>query len=115
MTTHASFARALATADASLETDHKRVVSLDEWVRTSAATRRSRYACASSGTSDSSANANGASNIGQFDILDADFIDFHRGLKEYMMDAYGLMGRSEAADLHAVIARHANVVASDTW
>ena len=43
------------------------------------------------------------------DMLDSVFVDFHRELKEYMMDTYGLMGSSEAVDLHTVIARHVTI------
>lgn len=38
------------------------------------------------------------------DLLDFDFVAFHRCLRQYMMDEYGLLGDSEAFDLHAAIA-----------
>lgn len=38
------------------------------------------------------------------DLLDCDFIAFHRCLREYMMDKFGLLGDSEAFDLHSAIA-----------
>ena len=47
------------------------------------------------------------------DMLDSAFVDFHRGLKEYMMDTYGLMGSSEAIDLHTVVARHTRLADPD--
>ena len=38
------------------------------------------------------------------DILDHAFVAFHRSLRAFMMDRYGLMIDSEAFDLHAAIA-----------
>jgi hypothetical protein len=38
------------------------------------------------------------------DILDNDFITFHRCLREFMMDEYGLLSESEAFHLHEAIA-----------
>lgn len=37
------------------------------------------------------------------DLLDCDFIDFHRELQQHMLDRYGLLGRSQAHDLHIAI------------
>jgi len=37
------------------------------------------------------------------DMLDATFVDFHREVRSLMLDRYGLLGRSEAADLEAAI------------
>ena len=41
--------------------------------------------------------------VADMDFLDSVFIDFHRELRQHMLDKYGLMGRSEAYDLHAAI------------
>lgn len=39
------------------------------------------------------------------DILDCAFIDFHRELRAYAMNSYGLMQHSEAADFHEALSR----------
>jgi hypothetical protein len=96
------------------ESASARVVTLDEWRRSRLANRSDLVTASiptGSATEAGTIKAMTTDRVGSGteDMLDADFIDFHRGLKEYMMDAYGLMGFSEATDFHAVIARHVRV------
>ena len=91
-----TFANVLSTNEGPLlELKSAKIIPLHEWKPPSLATETSPTSVRSTSSPPS-----------DVDMLDCAFIDFHRGLKEYMMDAYGLMHLSEAADLHTVIVRH---------
>lgn len=79
--------------------DARDAISVEEWLRRREVNERhAQVACTNS--------TNSAAVIGvPVDILDCDFIDFHRELKEFAMDTFGLMQDSEAAHLHDAICR----------
>lgn len=79
-----------------IEAKQPRLVALDD--ASLRAARQSRYSAAGA-----SATA-GPANVSDTDILDWEFIDFHRALREHMLDNFGVLAESEAFDLHEAIA-----------